>query len=718
MKGVAGESPVGGGARCDGCLGRAATADCSAKQTSASAGERRERAAQAVRCFAEQLARGCGGGECAIRFCRGNQRYAQRLAALGRGELDALAVELARRALERPDVGELQPHTPAQLAVADSVAPQRACDSDEEGGGFAQAYARSIRRLVGWAQPAAPRPARGDCVADAIAARPEALDAHKLGSGDGAADQARSPAPKTIMTAAAAVRQPDPPPPQPQPQPAQTGSLVAKLGGSTVELVFQSPAALGQCFAANGDAAAAFGVDVAAAAAFMEEAASDEQTRATAVSALQRCLATIEGQLARTTLLPADVEDVAGRALAIGTLFVAAGRSGTAALQRRMGRLIVRLVYRDGLLQRAPAVGWHGAFVRDSAQRRQWVEWWAAAPAAAARQWVQALRYDAEHACAELHGGLTSALEISDRLYADPARWAGALELLRLLWEANERAADGSGRGADEALDADEFRSERLLAQFALGDETRRWMDGLRRRAGEATASTDQWTPAGLDVFNPLMYPFVFGIAAAREVHTAEAHERMRQRYLGAHARQADLLQYQRLLNIDGRAERAVRPLVAPGWPLLSSNLAAVAGVSNPYLVLSVRRSKLVPDAMDMLGAGLAGERARFPLKVRFVAGGEDGIDMGGVQKELYAALVPQLLAPERGLFALADGGDGDVLWPNAASPHALHDFELVGALLGLAFVNGIALGPVPLAPLLIQQLAFGGAGLAARAAG
>ncbi|KAJ1727699.1 hypothetical protein LPJ61_004436, partial [Coemansia biformis] len=127
---------------------------------------------------------------------------------------------------------------------------------------------------------------------------------------------------------------------------------------------------------------------------------------------------------------------------------------------------------------------------------------------------------------------------------------------------------------------------------------------------------------------------------------------------------------------------------------------------------------------MDMLSAGMG--HLRFPLKVRFVAGGEDGVDMGGVQKELFAVLLPQLLSPERGLFVFANnssatdsgiestgGMGGDLLWPNAASPHELRSFELVGALLGVAFVNGISLdsATAPLAPLLVRQLAYGGYG-------
>ncbi|KAI9468651.1 hypothetical protein BX667DRAFT_473830 [Coemansia mojavensis] len=144
---------------------------------------------------------------------------------------------------------------------------------------------------------------------------------------------------------------------------------------------------------------------------------------------------------------------------------------------------------------------------------------------------------------------------------------------------------------------------------------------------------------------------------------------------------------------------------MVPGWPLLTANQAAVSQASNPYLVLSVRRSRLVQDVVDMVLAGAG--REQFPLKVRFVGSGEDGVDMGGVQKELFAVLMPRLLNPENGLFELTEGG---FLWPNAASPCELSDFEAVGVLLGLAFFNGIVLdseAAASLSPLLVRQLAF-----------
>ncbi|KAJ2129450.1 hypothetical protein GGF48_002422, partial [Coemansia sp. RSA 921] len=193
-------------------------------------------------------------------------------------------------------------------------------------------------------------------------------------------------------------------------------------------------------------------------------------------------------------------------------------------------------------------------------------------------------------------------------------------------------------------------------------------------------------------------------------LQAAESYERMRQRYLSAHDRQAELLQSQRMLNIDTHAEDAVRADAASEWPLLAAQNTVVARACMPYLVLAVRRDRLVQDTVDLLQADAAQRsHARFPLKVRFVAGGEDGVDMGGVQKELFAMLVPQLLAPDRGLFEPSDT-NSMFLWPRAAAPHELHDFEAVGAVLGLAFVNGVTLDAAavaPLAPLLVRQLAF-----------
>ena len=53
----------------------------------------------------------------------------------------------------------------------------------------------------------------------------------------------------------------------------------------------------------------------------------------------------------------------------------------------------------------------------------------------------------------------------------------------------------------------------------------------------------------------------------------------------------------------------------------------------------------------------------RKPLKVRFVGSGEQGLDLGGVQKELFQVLFRQILDPDYGLFE--EDSESRALWPH-----------------------------------------------------
>ncbi|KAJ2160600.1 hypothetical protein GGF46_002143 [Coemansia sp. RSA 552] len=439
---------------------------------------------------------------------------------------------------------------------------------------------------------------------------------------------------------------------------SHTAPAVVAAGGrvlqATLELVMSSAHVLAQ----RSFAAADGSVDVGAAARFFELVFGyDGQPRNCALArrlaqTLRRTLAALEG-----------MEDKGGmaRALEVAALFAAVGALDTdggacadaAALRRMIVRLVVRQTWGGRSdSERAPE------FARDSAARQQWVRWWARVPAPVVRRWIVALQAAAEFEC-----GSSLVLPSDPESPADALDSTGALEILRMAHEAAAQRRD---------IPRSEFASARLVAQL----DTRRDPHGLSR---------------------VLMFPFLFNV---RALARREAYERMRARYLGAHARQAELLQAQRMLCVDTHAEQAVRAGASPAWPLLAAQRGAVAQATSPYLVLAVRRAQLVPDSVDLLQH--APRLWRHPVKARFVAGGEDGVDMGGVLKELFAHLLPSLLAPERGLFS-DDVASG--LWPNPAGPHALRDFETAGALMGLAFTNDIVVH-LPLAPLLAVQLA------------
>lgn len=90
------------------------------------------------------------------------------------------------------------------------------------------------------------------------------------------------------------------------------------------------------------------------------------------------------------------------------------------------------------------------------------------------------------------------------------------------------------------------------------------------------------------------------------------------------------------------------------------------------------------------------------PLKVKFVESGEEGMDQGGVQKELFAILLGQLLDPSFGMFSELE--ENRYCWFNPATLESERKYELVGTIIGLAVYNGIILG-TNFPPLVYKKL-------------
>ncbi|KAJ2448852.1 hypothetical protein EV183_005222 [Coemansia sp. RSA 2336] len=609
-------------------------------------------------CFLRQMQHGCSVGGCQMRLCAGNPKYTERLQQMSSESLVSVATELARQAMESPAKAELQPHSEHVLRTGECTARAGTATT------FASAFAQSMQRLLtahaGDSYPAATRRFSGQHTMSAARAASATLrdDADGLALGVSRLD-------------------------------AQTAPLVAAIGGrllrNTVELAFGSPQALARCFCSASTRP--LSLDIVAATEFLERIKSPSEI----LPVLRRSLSAIEGaqQQQQEGQMDEETDNEMQSALGLsvlilGTVGSRVPKEDAAAQRQQLTRLLINSAFSaqptaDSHMQ----WGWFARFTCDSEARQQWLQWWAQAPLGVVKWWIQGLKADAAGAMGRLLSGLTSNRVVSQQVDKDPVRWTGALELLRLLKQAT------FGR-----LDDSEFISGAVLKHFDLARELQQWMDSQQKQS-----------ECERHVFSPFWYPFLFSLADKRKLLRTEAYERMRQCYLSAHDRQAELLQSQRMLNIDTQAEQLVRSGMIPGWPLLTANRAAVSQASNPYLVLPVRRSRLVQDVVDMVLAGAG--REQFPLKVRFVGSGEDGVDMGGVQKELFAVLMPRLLNPEYGLFELTEGG---FLWPNAASPCELCDFEAVGVLLGLAFFNGIVLdseAASSLSPLLVRQLAF-----------
>lgn len=107
----------------------------------------------------------------------------------------------------------------------------------------------------------------------------------------------------------------------------------------------------------------------------------------------------------------------------------------------------------------------------------------------------------------------------------------------------------------------------------------------------------------------------------------------------------------------------------------------------NPWLVLKVRRSTIVEDALQQL-AVFGRDQLKKPLKVVF--DGEEGVDEGGVQKEFFQLLVEQLYNEDFGMFERID--ESRNFWFNKNSFEVNLQFELFGTVLGLAIYNQVIL--------------------------
>ena len=120
------------------------------------------------------------------------------------------------------------------------------------------------------------------------------------------------------------------------------------------------------------------------------------------------------------------------------------------------------------------------------------------------------------------------------------------------------------------------------------------------------------------------------------------------------------------------------------------------------YLVLEIRREKILEDALDQLWRRQKKELYR-PLKIRMgIDEGEEGVDLGGVQQEFFRLALGQALDPDFGLFTVDEVTRMVWFVPNSKSP--LHYYVLVGLLMGLAVYNGITL-PVTFPSALYRKL-------------
>jgi hypothetical protein len=118
--------------------------------------------------------------------------------------------------------------------------------------------------------------------------------------------------------------------------------------------------------------------------------------------------------------------------------------------------------------------------------------------------------------------------------------------------------------------------------------------------------------------------------------------------------------------------------------------------------VIEVHRDNVLTDAINQIWRRPAHELLR-PLKVRMGTDeGEEGVDSGGVQQELFRVLFGQALDPSYGMFTVDE--QTSMTWFQPESLEPLFKFEALGILMSLAVYNSITL-PITFPIALYRKL-------------
>ncbi|XP_063773192.1 probable E3 ubiquitin-protein ligase HERC3 isoform X2 [Pseudophryne corroboree] len=159
---------------------------------------------------------------------------------------------------------------------------------------------------------------------------------------------------------------------------------------------------------------------------------------------------------------------------------------------------------------------------------------------------------------------------------------------------------------------------------------------------------------AGLDSVTLCSYPFVFDAQAKTKMLQTDAELQMQVAINGANLQNVFML-------------LSLEPMLA----------------KNPFLVLHVRRTSLVADALRELSI-YSDIDLKKPLKVIF--DGEEAVDDGGVTKEFFLLLLKELLNPIYGMFTVFP--DSYLLWFSDICFVEHNWFHLIGIMCGLAIYN------------------------------
>ena len=115
---------------------------------------------------------------------------------------------------------------------------------------------------------------------------------------------------------------------------------------------------------------------------------------------------------------------------------------------------------------------------------------------------------------------------------------------------------------------------------------------------------------------------------------------------------------------------------------------AQLLGGESLYLKVKVRRDHLLEDAPGQFSKNA--DELKKPLKVSF--DGEEGVDEGGVKREFFQLLTPQLLKVDFGMFSYNKDTRTHWFKPGLEGMFLGIFFELLGKIVAVAIFNGVIL--------------------------
>ncbi|GAA5800055.1 hypothetical protein HPULCUR_005477 [Helicostylum pulchrum] len=172
--------------------------------------------------------------------------------------------------------------------------------------------------------------------------------------------------------------------------------------------------------------------------------------------------------------------------------------------------------------------------------------------------------------------------------------------------------------------------------------------------------------------FSWFTYPFLLSPSIKRKIVLIDAMSQMSLEYEDACVNHTLVVHAQKLLS---EAPRMLKNL--------ETNLRSA---TCPYLLLEIRREYFIADTFSQMSRKWCD--LKKPLKVKFIQGGEEGMDQGGVQKEFFGVLFEKLVSAEVGLFSQDESTH--LCWIRSVMDQDRRAYEMVGVMTGLSIYNGV----------------------------